>query len=162
MEPASPSNGHWPLQAPPELLAATPPISKANWIAGRLIALGIVVIAACWLLYPLVFPSALRVTQVTRVTNSGRVEPWGRITSEGSRLFFLERDGDHWNTRQISVTGGESMPFGSPRNTKIFDVSVDKSEMLFAPFTTRSPDLPLWSMPLVGGAPRRVGDIHNQ
>ena len=52
------------------------------------------------------------------------------------------------------------MLFGSsPRNAKIFDVSPDKSEMLFARFTMRSPDLPLWSMPLVGGAPRRVGDI---
>lgn len=114
---------------------------------------------AGWLFYRAVFPPTLRVTQITRLTNSGRVEPWGRITSDGSRLFFLERDGDHWNTRQISVAGGESMPFGSPGNTKIFDVSADKSEMLFAPFTTRIPDLPLWSMPLVGGAPRRIGDI---
>jgi Tol biopolymer transport system component len=82
------------------------------------------------------------------------------MTSDGSRLFFLEREGDHWNARQISAAGGESVPFGtSPRNTKIFDVSPDKSEMLFAPFTMRTPDLPLWSMPLVGGAPRRVGDI---
>jgi len=31
--------------------------------------------------------------------------------------------------------------------------------MLFSPFTSRIPDLPLWSMPMVGGAPRRVGNI---
>jgi Tol biopolymer transport system component len=95
-----------------------------------------------------------------RLTNSGRFEPWGRITSDGSRLFFLEREGDHWNTRQVSVAGGESMPFGpSGRGTKILAVSPDQSEILFVPFTAISPDLPLWSMPVVGGTARRVGDI---
>jgi Tol biopolymer transport system component/DNA-binding winged helix-turn-helix (wHTH) protein len=156
---ASPGNGHPPLEARPELLVATLPAPK-TWTAGRLIALGIILGAACWLLYRIVFPPAFRVTQTARLTNSGRLEPWGRINSDGSRLFFLEREGDHWNTRQISVAGGESVPFGSsPRNSKIFDVSPDKSEMLFAPFTMRTPNLPLWSMPLVGGAPRRIGDI---
>jgi DNA-binding winged helix-turn-helix (wHTH) protein/Tol biopolymer transport system component len=160
LEPSSPGNGHRSLEARTELLVATQPVSKITWTAGRLIALGIIVVGACWLLYPMAFPAVLRVTQITRFTNSGRLEPWGRITSDGSRLFFLEREGDHWNTRQISVVGGESMPFGSsPRNAKILDVSADKSEMLFAPFTMRSADLPLWSMPLVGGAPRRIGDI---
>jgi DNA-binding winged helix-turn-helix (wHTH) protein/Tol biopolymer transport system component len=158
LEPPSPGNGHRPLEAPPE--SVTAPISQASWTPGRLITLGVIVIAAGWLLYRAVFPPSLRVTQTVRLTNSARVEPWGRINSDGSRLFFLEREGDHWNTRQISVAGGESAPFGtSPRNTKIFDVSPDKSEMLFGPFTMRTPDLQLWSMPLVGGAPRRVGDI---
>jgi DNA-binding winged helix-turn-helix (wHTH) protein/Tol biopolymer transport system component len=160
LEPSSAGNGHRSLEARPELLVATQPVSKTTWTARRLIALGIIVVGACWLLYRMAFPAALRVTQITRFTNSGRLEPWGRITSDGSRLFFLEREGDHWNTRQISVAGGESMPFGSsPQNTKIFDISADKSEMLFAPFTLRGNNLPLWLMPLVGGAPRRVGDL---
>jgi Tol biopolymer transport system component/DNA-binding winged helix-turn-helix (wHTH) protein len=133
---------------------------KPRRSAARLVAIGMVLMVTCGVVYRGVFPPALRVTQIARLTNSGRLEPWGRIASDGSRLFFLERDGDHWNTRQASVAGGESVPFGSsPRNTKIFDVSPDKSEMLFAPFTMRSADLALWSMPLVGGAPRRVGDI---
>jgi Tol biopolymer transport system component/DNA-binding winged helix-turn-helix (wHTH) protein len=158
LKPAAPGNGHQPLETPTDSLAT--PVSRATRTSGRLIALGIIVIAVCTLLYRAVFPPTLRVTQTVRLTNSSRVEPWGRITSDGSRLFFLEREGDHWNARQISVAGGESVPFGtSPRNTKIFDVSPDKSEMLFAPFTMRTPDLPLWSMPLVGGAPRRIGDI---
>jgi DNA-binding winged helix-turn-helix (wHTH) protein/Tol biopolymer transport system component len=161
LESALPGNGHRLLEALPAPLIATPTVSR-TWTVGRLITLGIVVVVAgvCVLLYRIAFPPTIRVSQITRLTSSGRVEPWGRISSDGSRLFFLERDGDHWNTRQISVAGGESVPFGtSPRNTKIFDVSPDKSEMLFAPFTMRTPDLPLWSMPLVGGAPRRIGDI---
>jgi len=162
VELAPPENGSGPGggESRPASVVLTPPDAKPRWRAAWVIGLGIVFAGACWLLYRTVFPPELRVTQITRFTNSGRVEPWGRITSDGSRLFFLEREGDHWNTRQISVAGGESVPFGSsPQNTKIFDVSADKSEMLFAPFARRTPGLPLWAMPLVGGAPRRVGDI---
>ncbi|HWW16685.1 MAG TPA: winged helix-turn-helix domain-containing protein [Candidatus Dormibacteraeota bacterium] len=143
----------------PQSVALTPPHSKRKWSAA-LISLALVVIVASGLIYRLAFPPALRVTQVTRLTNSGQLEAWGGLNSDGSRLFFLDREGDHWNTRQVSVAGGESMPFGSsPRNTKIFAVSRDQSEILFAPFAMRSNDFPLWSMPTVGGAPRRVGDI---
>ncbi len=134
--------------------------AKPKWNAVRVLAVGLVSVAACGLVYRAVFPPPLRVTQITRLTNTGRFEAWGRTTSDGSRLFFLDRDGDHWNTRQVSVAGGESMPFGpSGRDTKILAVSPDQSEILFVPFTAMSPDLPLWSMPIVAGAPRRVGDI---
>jgi DNA-binding winged helix-turn-helix (wHTH) protein/Tol biopolymer transport system component len=149
-----------PVEASPTSLVVAPPDSEPSWRVARLIGLGIVFATACWLLYRLAFPPALRVTKITRLTRTGRLDPWGRITSDGSRLFFLEREGDHWNSRQISVAGGESMPFGSPpQNTKILDASTDQSEMLFAPFTSRGPNMPLWSMPLVGGSPRHVGDI---
>jgi DNA-binding winged helix-turn-helix (wHTH) protein/Tol biopolymer transport system component len=142
----------------PIVLNSSPskPRSRAAW----LIALGLAVAGVCWLAYRLAFPPVPRVTQITRLTSTGHLEPWGGLASDGSRVFFLEREGGHWNTRQISVTGGESMPFGaSGENTKIFAVSRDKSEILFAPFSSRGNDLPLWSMPLVGGAPRRVGNV---
>jgi len=146
LEPAPPSG----VDRPPVLMERrqapiilTPPSSTPKSRTAWLIALGLVVAGACWLGYRLAFPPALRVTQTTRLTNSGRLEPWGQLTSDGSRLFFLEREGDHWNNRQISVAGGESMPFGSPpRNTKILAVSIDRAEILFAPFTSRSDNLP--------------------
>ena len=163
LEPVSPRNGDR-LPAPavksPESLVVTPPVSRARWTAARLVALGVVLVAAGWLLYRLVFPPAPRVTHIARLTTSGHLDPWGELASDGSRLFFLEREADHWNDRQISTAGGESMPFGpTGQNTKIFAVSADQSEILFAPYTLRVPNLHLWSMPLVGGARRRVGDI---
>jgi DNA-binding winged helix-turn-helix (wHTH) protein/Tol biopolymer transport system component len=143
----------------PKAPVLTPPDSRRRRNTG-LIGLGVVVVAALWLAYRLSLPPAPRVTQISRLTNSGHLDPWGGLTSDGSRLFFLDREGDHWNTRQVSVVGGESMPFGSSgRNIKIFAVSRDQSDVLFAPFTMRSNEFPLWSMPLVGGAPRRVGAV---
>lgn len=56
--------------------------------------------------------------------------------------------------------GGESAPFDAPfKNTKTFAVSPDQSEILLVPFISRDSNRPLWSMPLVGGAPRPVGEI---
>ena len=132
------------------------PRSRVAW----LIVFGFLVVGICWLGYRLALPPPPRVTQITRLTNSGRVDPWGGIASDGSRLFFLERDGDHWNNRQLSAAGGESAPFSAPfKNTKTFSVSPDQSEILLIPFISRDSNRPLWSMPLVGGAPRPVGDI---
>jgi Tol biopolymer transport system component/DNA-binding winged helix-turn-helix (wHTH) protein len=161
LQRVSSGNGHLsPIPDPgPQSPAMSLPHRRSGWTA-VLIGLGLLVIVACWLFYRLAFPPALRVTQIVRLTTSGRLEPWGGLTSDGSRLFFLDREGDHWDTRQMSVAGGESMPFGlSSRNTKIFAVSRNQSEVLFAPFATRAKDLPLWSMPLVGGAPTRVGTV---
>jgi DNA-binding winged helix-turn-helix (wHTH) protein/Tol biopolymer transport system component len=145
--------------SPQSPISAAPPSLKRRWTAG-LIIVGLAVTAACYLFYRLVFPPALRVTQITRLTNSGHVDPWGGIASDGSRLFFLEREGDHWNNRQVSAAGGESAPFDAPfKNTKTFAVSPDQSEILLVPFSSRDSNRPLWSSPLVGGAPRPVGDI---
>lgn len=162
LHPVSPSNGddpdpvefhnHSPEPAPGD--------SRSRWTSAWWFGLGVILLGICGLLYRLIFSPSLRVTQVTRLTNSGRTDPWARLASDGSRLFFLEREGDHWNDRQISVAGGESMPFGpSGRNIRILALSIDQSDILFAPFTSRLPDLPLWSMPLIGGSPHRVGDI---
>ncbi len=112
--------------------------------------------AAAWL-----FPPAPNVLTTTQLTHSGRVDAWGRITSDGSRLFYLEREADHWNLMQISPAGGgESQPFPAPfRNTRILAVSPDRSELLIGEFTARSERLPVWVMPAIGGAPRRLGDV---
>ena len=162
-EPVSPDDADRqpiPVEIPLKPLALIPPPSKPRRRAAWLTILAIVFVASCGLLYRLAFPLALRVTQITRLTNSGHLDSWGGLTSDGSRLFFLDREGDHWDTRQVSVAGGESISFGSSgRNIKIFAVSRDQSDVLFAPFTMRSNEFPLWSMPLVGGAPRRVGAV---
>lgn len=44
-------------------------------------------------------------------------------------------------------------------NLKIFGISPDESQLLVAPFTSRTGNMPVWVMPLVGGAPRRIGDL---
>jgi Tol biopolymer transport system component/DNA-binding winged helix-turn-helix (wHTH) protein len=105
-------------------------------------------------------PPVPKVSRIIQLTHSVPLDPYGKITTDGARLFFLEREGDHWNSMQAPVSGGESQPFPAPfHNTRILDISPDMSEFLIAPFTQRSPGLPLWTIPVVGGAPRRLGNI---
>lgn len=101
-----------------------------------------------------------RVSRITQLTHSGRVDPWGRLTIDGTRVFFSEREGDHWNLMQVPLGGGEPQPFSTPfRNVRILDISPEGSEFLMAPFTARTPDLEYWVMPVVGGSPRRLGSV---
>ncbi len=134
---------------------------RASWHSG---AIAVFVVAVLALVAAVVqyrhFSRIPRLLSVSRVTHSGRVDGWGRIFSDGSRLFLLERDGDHWNTMQVATEGGETQPFLSTfHNTRIFGISSRNSEMLIGPFVGRTGDLPLWGLPLVGGSPRRLGDI---
>jgi len=103
---------------------------------------------------------APRVIGITPITHSGRVDPWGRIVSDGTRLFFLEREGDHWNLAQTSINGGETQLVAAPfKNTRVLDLSPNHSEFLIATFQYRSTEMPLWIWPVQGGAPKRIGDI---
>jgi len=104
--------------------------------------------------------SAARVTRIDQLTQSGRVDHWQRVISDGLRVFFLEREGNHWQNMEIAAAGGEgqSLHFPFP-NAKIFAISPDGSQFLAAPFTSLSQNLPLWITPVVGGAPRRIGDL---
>ena len=71
-----------PAEAPPASPGPSPgslvlPTSDSTpkWRAARLITLGLVVAGACWSGYRLAFPRAPRITQITRLTNSGHVDP---------------------------------------------------------------------------------------
>ena len=107
------------------------------------------------------FPSSpVRVLDIVRISHNTKLDPWGRVTTDGARLFFLERAGDHWNLMQVPATGGDAEPFSATyRNMRVVNVSPDRSQFLAFTFAARVPDLPLWIVPIVGGPPRRVGNI---
>jgi Tol biopolymer transport system component/DNA-binding winged helix-turn-helix (wHTH) protein len=109
-------------------------------------------------LSPLSAPRVLRTTQLTQFAHASGLG--GGITSDGARIFFLAREGGHWNPMQVPVSGGESQPFPSPfRSAIIMDVSPDRSEFLVASFTERSGPFEFWTLPVVGGSPRRMSNM---
>ena len=117
----------------------------------------VIVSLAYYFFYPLPVPRAVRIIDIT---HSGKVDAWGGLVFDGARLLFLERAGDHWNLMQTSAKGGPAQPFAAPfQNTRLMDISPDKSLLLVASFIERDTDLPIWVMPLQGGPPRRLGNI---
>jgi len=130
----------------------------ARWIDFSLLSCAIVF--GSWLLFFIVYPVPRpSVQRMTRITNAGGIDEWGGIVSDGTRIFFLERDGGHWNLMQTSVEGGNAEKMPAPfENTRLFALSPDHSQFLIGQFTRRDDEMPLWLWPVQGGEPRRMGE----
>src|ERR1700682_1042945 len=120
----------------------------------------IAILFGSWLLFFIVYPVPRpSVQRTTRITNGGRIDEWGGIVSDGTRIFFLQRDGGHWNLMQTSVEGGNAERMPAPfENTRLFALSPDHSQFLIGQFTRRDDEMPLWLWPVQGGEPRRMGE----
>jgi Tol biopolymer transport system component/DNA-binding winged helix-turn-helix (wHTH) protein len=128
-----------------------------QWFDFLLLAAGI--LFGSWLLFFIVYPVPRpSVQRVNRITNDGRIEEWGGIVTDGTRIFFLEREAGHWNLMQTSVEGGNAEKIAAPfPNMRIFAVSPDHSQFLVGQFMRRDEEMPLWLWPVQGGEPRRLG-----
>ena len=110
-----------------------------------------------FLLWPRPEPKVLSVSQLT---HTGQVDPWGKLVTDGSRIYFVVRDVTGWNLMQTSVEGGNIQRTPTPfDNTRIFDLSPDHTQFLIGQFMHQGEETALWFWPVQGGAPRRVGDV---
>jgi Tol biopolymer transport system component/DNA-binding winged helix-turn-helix (wHTH) protein len=128
----------------------------------RFVLLGLIVgsVAGVISFYLLLPAPVAKVIRTEQITHSGRVDPWARVVSDGSRIYYLERQGDHWDLMETSVSGGDSRKIDGPfRNTTVFDVSPDRSQLLIGSFERRGTAMPLWIWPVQGGTLKRVGQV---
>ena len=102
--------------------------------------------------------AAPRVLRTVQLTNSNR--PKSGVVTDGSRLYFIEGQS---GLSQTSVNGGDTFPVqNSLENTgfsNVFDISPDGSALLMNTARGTSLDGPLWSVPVLGGSPRRLGTL---
>ena len=128
---------------------------------GAVLALAGVVAAALilffWLKAPTQRPKVSAYTQITRDSR-----PKKFLVTDGARVYFTANTVVGGGNYQVSAAGGESIPI---TNTVpgivniIMDISPDGTELLVATTTTYTGEWPLWVQPLLGGSPRRVGDV---
>jgi Tol biopolymer transport system component len=98
------------------------------------------------------------VTRIDHLT-SARIDTPVKLVSDGARLYYMERDGDHWNLMETAVSGGEGQRVETGATSALaMDVSPDFSELLIGTFETRGEPNRLWTIPVQGGAPMRLGD----
>jgi DNA-binding winged helix-turn-helix (wHTH) protein/Tol biopolymer transport system component len=117
-------------------------------------------LGAALLLFAVWPRQAPKVMAVRQLTHVGQVDPWGKLVTDGSRIYFVVRDVTGWNLMQTSVEGGNVQRTPTPfDNTRIFDLSPDHSQFLIGELTHEGEETPLWLWPVQGGAPRRVGDV---
>jgi Tol biopolymer transport system component/DNA-binding winged helix-turn-helix (wHTH) protein len=102
--------------------------------------------------------STPRITGYQQITQDGRQK--FRIVSDGDRLYILEYDSGRFVVSQVSAAGGETSSLQTPfTNVMLGDITPDGSALLLGEFQETNKQVPVWSLPLPTGAPRRVGDL---
>lgn len=86
------------------------------------------------------------------------------ILSDGPRIYFTEFVNGRLFVRQVTAAGGHSvrLPLSISDHHVVDAVSPEGAELLVAAFSEEGPfagEAPAWVVPLVDGAPRRLGDV---
>jgi Tol biopolymer transport system component len=98
-----------------------------------------------------------RVTGYQQITSDGLGKDL--VGTDGVRLYFTEYSGlAHW-IAQIAVGGGEPARVTMPSPSfQLLDVSPDGSTLLAGEIITYGQG-PLWTVPILGGSPHRIGNL---
>jgi Tol biopolymer transport system component/DNA-binding winged helix-turn-helix (wHTH) protein len=158
-----PANRESPLQSTAEGTAQRQQEMphRKRWIWLLAVSIGLIVAAALptyLLTRPLPPPKVLGYVQITH----SDLQKEGIVT-DGSRLYFNASSAGQPAIYQVSASGGEMVPLAPtlPRVT-LADISPKGDELLVVTdlYQAGGGAGPLWALPLVGGAPRRLGEAH--
>jgi serine/threonine protein kinase/Tol biopolymer transport system component len=142
-------------------------ISQHKGLAA-LVLVALAIVASALAYFHWKTPAVPKVNGSVRITNDGllkqerccdRIHP--SMVSDGSRLIFAQAvSGRPHAVYQVSENGGETveLPVGL-QNVHILDISPNRSELLVSTPSAFEEEAPLWIVPLIGGAPRRLGDL---
>lgn len=134
--------------------------SSYGWLIALLIAL-----AAGALAYLLLAPSpAPKFASYVQLTHDG--QPKSLIGTDGTRLYLgLGSEGSDTfaphTVAEMSTTGGEPRKISLTTSADMIPISLspDGSQLLVIDGQGAPPKGPLWSFSILGGSPRRLGDI---
>jgi serine/threonine protein kinase len=153
----------------PTASTAVVPLSQRRSSA-KFVALAVVVPLAAavvaWFFRPTLAPP--RVTGFTQLTHDGwQKNSFGQTTptvlTDGPRLFFQENINGRFVVAQVSASGGDSNQIETHfPNTALDNISPDKSELAIGSFSGLEVDQPIYSIPTLGGTPRRLFDLPSQ
>jgi eukaryotic-like serine/threonine-protein kinase len=139
-----------------EVREIRPPRPRRTW---ALVSGGALIVVTAILGYFLTRPvSPPRVLRTVQLTNTNRQK--SGVVTDGTRLYFVEGQLD---LAQTSATGGETVPIPTTvPNTgfvNLFDISPAGSELLLTTLQGSNFEGPLWTLPVLGGSPRPLGNL---
>ena len=120
---------------------------------------GAIIASTAILAYVLSRPVAPpRVLRTVQLTNTNR--PKSGVVTDGTRLYFVDGQA---GLSQTSVNGGETVPVPTSLEdtgfSNVFDIAPDGPALLMNTARGTVLDGPLWAVPVLGGAPRRLGNL---
>jgi DNA-binding winged helix-turn-helix (wHTH) protein/Tol biopolymer transport system component len=106
---------------------------------------------------PLSPPKVIRSFQITH-------SPWPKlapILTDGPRLYFMELREGRYTISQVPTAGGNPVPIQIPlQNAYLCDISPETAALLVRDFKTFwKEEGSLWIVPILGGSPRRLGNL---
>jgi len=116
-----------------------------------------VVLAAAALVWFLLPVSPPKVTGITQITRDGYV--MGNMLTDGARVYTTQWRPDGVVLAQVSSAGGETSTIPAPiESMALLSISPDHSQLLVSDMMpTGDRVVPLWTLPLPAGSPRRLG-----
>ncbi|MEW5977847.1 MAG: winged helix-turn-helix domain-containing protein [Acidobacteriota bacterium] len=102
-------------------------------------------------------PATPRITAIQVLTNSPSIK-FAPIVTDGPRIYFTELHDGGYRIAQVHDSGGDSAVLETKvQNPYLADISPENSLLLVrSVMGFRHEDAPLWTIPLVGGVPRRL------
>jgi eukaryotic-like serine/threonine-protein kinase len=136
-------------------------------VAAGVAALILLGILGYWLKSPLPAPKVLHYVKLTDDGQQKLFFPWFQYAfipaptfTDGSRIYFHQAVAGAFGLVQTSVAGGEIMPIRTPfPSVQLADLSPNRSELLVLSFPGSEREAPLWLLSVLGGSPRRLGDV---
>ncbi len=144
----TPSGGHTP--------------AREGWSRRQIALAGVVaavVLAVAGLAYWVLRPAAApRVSNYVQLTHDGHAKDL--VGTEGSRLYYAVTSPEYQGMEEMSTSGGEpkKLPNLAPPGFTPVSLSPDGSAILAYDVQVGIGSGPIWSLPLFGGSPRRLGD----
>jgi len=133
--------------------------TRRGWRTWAAVAGGAVMVMAALAGYlltrPATPPRVLRTVQLTRTNR-----PKSGVVTDGTRLYFVDGQA---GLSQVSVAGGETVPVPTSLEAtgfrNVFDIAADGPALLMNTARGTVLDGPLWTVPVLGGTPRRLGNL---
>ena len=98
-----------------------------------------------------------KVSNYVQLTHDGHLK--ALIGTDGARLYLGVPADVRRNIAEVSISGGDPTPIPAPSpNMFAVGVAADGSQLLVLDAQTSATETPLWSLPTLGGSPRRLGD----
>jgi Tol biopolymer transport system component len=128
-------------------------------VAGAL-AVAAVGLSVAWFVSHRPPPPAPRVLGIHQITHTGG-QKQDTLVTDGARVYFTEISGGHVTPMAVTAAGGDAVPIPMPlKAAMVASITPDSSElMVVAPESTLSDRTAVWHVSVLGGSPRRVGDL---
>ena len=165
------SNGAAVEPSSPDVRTGEPAILREPWsrpswfLAHRLTVysvVGLSAILAIATMLALGFAPEQRVwvAECVPLTHDGFFKVDESLLSDGVRVYFQETSPNGLTLANVAVSGGDSGRIPAPKGFEaVYDLSPLTSEVLASPSYSEQGE-PLWEVSLIGGPPKRIGDLY--